>query len=159
MTYNVFSGTLNPTHFTSLHFLLVICSNSVSVLHHVWATVTSNCLPYAMGPLSSVCLVCNVGVFWPNGWIYQDATWCGGRPRVRQQCVRWGPSSPDGKGHSTPHFLTHLALARSPISATAELLFQDIITSAVYVTARLEKSFSFDKAVEFTNITCFSAHV
>jgi len=31
-----------------------------------WATVTSNCLPYAVGPLS-VPPVCNVGVLWPNG--------------------------------------------------------------------------------------------
>jgi len=37
--------------------------------------------PYAMGPLSVclyVCLsclsVCNVGIFWPNGWIDQDKT-------------------------------------------------------------------------------------
>jgi len=28
----------------------------------------------------------------------QDATWYGGRPRHRRHCVRWGPSSPDGKG-------------------------------------------------------------
>jgi len=28
-----------------------------------------------------------------------------------------------GKGHSSPHFSDHFALARSPISATAELLF------------------------------------
>jgi len=32
----------------------------------------------------------------------QDATWYGGRPRPRQHCVRWGPSSPL-KGH-TPNF-------------------------------------------------------
>jgi len=25
---------------------------------------------------------------WPNGWIDQDATWCGGRPRPRPHCVR-----------------------------------------------------------------------
>jgi len=27
MTYDVFSGTLNPTHFTSLHFIMVALCN------------------------------------------------------------------------------------------------------------------------------------
>jgi len=31
----------------------------------------------------------------------QGATWYGGRPQPRQHCVRWGPSSPYGKGHSS----------------------------------------------------------
>jgi len=26
---------------------------------------------------------------WPNGWLDQDATWYGGRPRPRPRCVRW----------------------------------------------------------------------
>jgi len=30
----------------------------------------------------------------PNGWIDQDASWYGDRPRPRRHCVRWGPSSP-----------------------------------------------------------------
>jgi len=33
-------------------------------------------------------------VLWPNGWIDQDATWYGGRPRPRWHCVRWGPAPP-----------------------------------------------------------------
>ena len=36
-----------------------------------------------------------------NGWMHQDATWYGGRPRPRPRCVRWGPSFPQ-KGHSSP---------------------------------------------------------
>jgi len=32
--------------------------------------------------------VCNVGVSWSNGWIDQDTTWYGGRPRLRRHCVR-----------------------------------------------------------------------
>jgi len=40
----------------------------------------------------SVCAVCDVGVLWPNGWMDQDETWHGGRPRPRPQCVRWRPS-------------------------------------------------------------------
>ena len=81
-------------------------------------------------PLFDTCLL------WPNGWIDQDATWCRGGPRPTRHCIRWGPSSnngkghththtPNGKGHSSPHFLAHVYLIvvkRSPISATAELL-------------------------------------
>jgi len=26
---------------------------------------------------------------WPKGWMDQDATWSGGRPRPGQHCVRW----------------------------------------------------------------------
>jgi len=37
---------------------------------------------------------CDVGVFWPNGWLDQEQTWHGGRPRPRAHCVRWRPSSP-----------------------------------------------------------------
>jgi len=33
-------------------------------------------------------------VLWPNGWMDQDATWYGARPRPRRHCVRWGPSPP-----------------------------------------------------------------
>jgi len=29
-----------------------------------------------------------------NVWMDQDTTWCGGRPRPRPHCVRWGLSSP-----------------------------------------------------------------
>jgi len=38
--------------------------------------------------------------------MYQDATWCGGRPRPLPHCVRWGPSSPQ-TGHN-PQFSTHV---------------------------------------------------
>jgi len=54
---------------------------------------------------SPVCPVCNVGVLWPNGWMDQDETWHGGRPRPREHCVGWGPSLPppkkkEGRAHS-----------------------------------------------------------
>jgi len=45
-------------------------------------------------------------LLWPNGWMYQDTTWYGGRPLPRRHCVRWGPSSPPLKGHS-PQFSVH----------------------------------------------------
>ena len=31
-------------------------------------------------------------LLWPKGWMDQDATWYGGRPRPRRHSVRWGPS-------------------------------------------------------------------
>ena len=45
---------------------------------------------------------------WPNGWMHQDATWYGGRPRPRGLCVRWEPSSPPQKGGRAPQFLAHV---------------------------------------------------
>jgi len=51
----------------------------------------------------SVLFVCNVRALclWPNGWTDHDETWHAGRPRPWPHCVRWGPSSPSSKGHST----------------------------------------------------------
>ena len=37
-----------------------------------------------------------------NGCMDQDATWYGGRPRLRRHCVRWGLSSLRGKWHNIP---------------------------------------------------------
>jgi len=37
---------------------------------------------------------------WPNGWMDEDATWYGSRPRPRPRCIRRGPISPR-KGHSS----------------------------------------------------------
>ena len=68
-------------------------------------------------PIFGPCLL------WANGWMDQDATWCGGRSRPRIHCVRWGPIAPPmERGTAPTHFSAHFALARSPISATAELL-------------------------------------
>jgi len=27
-------------------------------------------------------------LLWPNGWMHQDTTWYGGRPRPRRHCLR-----------------------------------------------------------------------
>jgi len=27
-------------------------------------------------------------LLWPNGWMDQDVTWCGGRPQPRRHCVK-----------------------------------------------------------------------
>jgi len=65
-------------------------------------------------------------LLWPNGWMDEDTTWYGSRPRYRPHCVRRGPSSPR-KGHSSPPplFGPCLLWPRSPISATDELLFMN----------------------------------
>ena len=46
-------------------------------------------------------------LLWPNCCMDQDATWYGGRPRPRQHCVTWGPSSPSTKKwwRPLPNFL------------------------------------------------------
>jgi len=41
-------------------------------------------------------------LLWPNGWLDDDATWYGSRPRPKAHCVKREPSSPPGKGHSSP---------------------------------------------------------
>jgi len=46
-------------------------------------------------------------LMWPNGWMDQDATWYGGRPRPRRLCLGWGPSCPlprKGRGAPSPIF-------------------------------------------------------
>ena len=50
--------------------------------------------PIILDRCVSVLSVCDIGVLWPNGWMNQDATWYGGRPRRRRHCVRLGPRSP-----------------------------------------------------------------
>ena len=58
-------------------------------------------IPHRKGahtPIFGPCLL------WPNGWLHQDTTWHGGRPRPRQHCVRWGPSSLPPKGARSPIF-------------------------------------------------------
>ena len=87
--------------------------------------------------LSAHCLsVCNVGVLWPNGWMDQDDTWHGGRPRPGPHCVRWEPSFPSPKGHSPPPTFRRMSIVakRSLISATVEHLFNNSACSLVRTT-------------------------
>ena len=63
-------------------------------------------------PVLSVCLSClsvtsDVGVLWSNGWIDQDETWHGGRPRPRRHCVRLEPWSAQ-KGGTAPPILAYV---------------------------------------------------
>jgi len=50
--------------------------------------------------------LCNVGVLRPNGWMDQDATWYGDRPRPAGDILLdedWGPSStPTKRGTAAP---------------------------------------------------------
>ena len=73
-------------------------------------------------------------LLWPNGWMDQDATWCGGRPRLRRHCVRWGPtSSATERGTAVPHFSVHIycghtaGLIRIPLGMEAGLSPGDIV--------------------------------
>jgi len=47
-----------------------------------------------------------------NGWIDQDATWYGSKPRPRRRCVRWGPSSPSLKEAQPPSFRPMFIVAK-----------------------------------------------
>ena len=63
-------------------------------------------------PIFSPCLL------WSNGWMDQDTIWYGDRPWPGH-IVLDGTQFPHGKSHSSPPLFG--PLARSPISATAEL--------------------------------------
>jgi len=51
-------------------------------------------------------------LLWPNGCMYQDTTWYGGRPQPRRHCVRWDPASPHIKGHS-PQFSANVCCGQT----------------------------------------------
>jgi len=54
-------------------------------------------------PIFGPCLL------WPTGWMDQDATWYGGRPRPTRHCVRCGLSYPQKRAHIPPtQFLAHV---------------------------------------------------
>jgi len=46
-------------------------------------------------------------LMWPDGWMHQDTTWCGGRPQPKGLYVSWGPS-PLPKRRRSPQFSTHV---------------------------------------------------
>ena len=85
--------------------LMDCCSGRLVPATRFLATV---CKWFALCYWSIVCLsvlsVCDVGVLWPNGWMDQDETWHGGRPRPRRHCVRWRPISPKKGGQQPPLF-------------------------------------------------------
>jgi len=115
-------GTAPPPHF-SAH---VYCDQTVAHLSNSqlgpgYIVLDGNPAPPegAQPTIFGPCLL------WPNGWMDQGVTWYGSRPRPSRHCVGWEHSSPHEKGHSTPHTFRPMSIVakRSPISATAELLF------------------------------------
>ena len=60
-------------------------------------------------PIFGPCLL------WPNGWMDQDATCFGGRPRPspRPHCARWGPSSASPKRGHSPQFSAHVCCGQT----------------------------------------------
>jgi len=92
------------------------------IAYTFWATVCKTVRPMPSDRCLS-CPIClcdrDVGVLWPKGWMDQDKTWHGGRPRPWPQCIRWRPSSPRPKG--AQQFLSFRPMSivakRSPISA------------------------------------------
>jgi len=53
-------------------------------------------------PILGPCLL------WPNGWMDQDATWYGGRPRPRPHSVRFDPVPLPKRCTADPHFSAHV---------------------------------------------------
>ena len=51
---------------------------------------------------------------WPNGWMGQDATWYGGKPRPMRHYVRWGPSFPRKKRHCS-QFSVHVYCGQTAV--------------------------------------------
>jgi len=92
---------------------IVVNLGSGDVLGGVPAAPLKGAQPPVFGP----CLL------WPNGWMDEDATWYGRRPRPRPHCVRRGHSPPRERGTAAPSlFGSCLLWPRSPISATGSLL-------------------------------------
>jgi len=59
----------------------------------------------AQPPIFDPCLL------WLNGYMDHSATWCGGRPPPRPQCVRCGPSSPQ-RG-TAPQFSAYVCCSQT----------------------------------------------
>jgi len=57
--------------------------------------------------------VWDVDVLCPNGWMDQDGTWHGGRPRPRPHCVRWGSIPPTREAASSPQFSAHVCCGQT----------------------------------------------
>ena len=65
-------------------------------------------------------------LLWPNDWMDQNATWCGGRPRSKRHCLRWETQLPLKRGTSPTFRPMSIVAKRSPISTTAEQLLRSL---------------------------------
>jgi len=93
--------------FTACNFSATMASTYST--HHLGAVASLKFLAIEnVSPLFDPCLL------WPNGWMDQDTTLYGGRRLPRRHCVRWGPSSSDGKGQSSHPLFCPLLWPTSP---------------------------------------------
>ena len=88
-----------------------LCTMIHTHMNSFWATICKTVRPMLLCYRSIVCLsvlsVCVIDVLWPNGWIYQEETWHGGRPRPWPHCVRWETKLPLKRGTAL-HFSAHV---------------------------------------------------
>jgi len=54
-------------------------------------------------------------LLWPNGWMHQDATWYGGRPRPRRHCLRWDLAPSPQKRDTAPKFSVHVCCGETAV--------------------------------------------
>jgi len=52
-------------------------------------------------------------LLWPNGWMDEDETWHGGRPRPWSHCFSWQPSSPSLNGAEPFYFRPHVCCGQT----------------------------------------------
>jgi len=74
-------------------------------------------------PIFGPCLL------WSNGWVDQDGTWYGGRPRPRRHCVTWEPRSPPKRTPPIfgPCLLWPAVCIRIPLGTEVSLSVGDIV--------------------------------
>jgi len=81
---------------------------------------------------------------WPNGWMHQDATWYGDRPRPTRHCVGRGPGYLQKKGHPLhpTQFLAHVYCGqmagwmKKPLSTEVDLGPGHIVLDGVPAPAK-----------------------
>jgi len=57
-------------------------------------------------------------LLWPNSWMDQDGTWCGGRPWPSQHCARWGPNSPSPEKGAQPSNFWPMSIVAKRLDAS-----------------------------------------
>jgi len=93
-----------------------------------------------------------MSIVWPNGWMDEDVTWYGSKPRPRPQCIRRGPSSLANGAQQPPLFGPCLLWPRWPISATAELVLKIGLCARCFINERTLYWY----AVARTSVVCLS---
>jgi len=78
-------------------------------------------------------------LLWPNGWMDQEPTWYGGRPRPRPHVTYGNPPPSTERGTAAPPSfrLMSIVAKRSPISATARHLSL-VYLLLIYATLKTE---------------------